>query len=103
MGPNFLSEKEKILVNTQIYPKATSLGLSNNINTKSQKNHRILVKLLKNNFWVQNGHKLPPSAKPDGQQKFSDSVKDLHFSIVCTCLVSMSVYMPFSVLPRRFC
>ena len=39
--------KSKILVKTKLSPKNTSSGLSNRISSKSQKNHRILMKLVK--------------------------------------------------------
>ena len=59
--------KTKIIVKTNISPKTKSLGLSSNITNMSQKNHRILVKLIQKK-WMggQNGHKLPPGAWPNG-------------------------------------
>ena len=55
-GAQFTHRKPKTFVKTQISPKSASLGLSNNINTKPQKDHKILVKLIKKQFlgpkWV---------------------------------------------------
>ena len=42
----FTSRKPEILVKNKNPPKTKSLGLSNSINTKFQKNHRIVVKLI---------------------------------------------------------
>ena len=39
--------KSKILLKTKSSGKITSLGISNNVSPRSQKNHRILVKLIK--------------------------------------------------------
>ena len=48
MYPNLnLKEKSKKNFGAKIFRKTKSLGLSNNINNKSQKNHRILAKLMK--------------------------------------------------------
>ena len=43
--------KPKILLKIKIFAKTTSLGISNSISTRSQKNHRILVKLNKKAFF----------------------------------------------------
>ena len=62
LGPIY-TQKTK---NSKIFPKTKFLALSNNINTKSQKNHRILVKLSKKNWGRgQNGYKLPPWDQPN--------------------------------------
>ena len=46
-GSQFIyTRKPKILVKINISPKTKSLGLSNDINNKSQENHRVLVKLI---------------------------------------------------------
>ena len=43
----FTPGKPKILPKTRIFPETTSLWLSNNTSTRSQINHRILIKLIK--------------------------------------------------------
>ena len=43
----FTTEKPKLLLKTKISAKTTSLGKSNSVRPRSQKNHRILVKLKK--------------------------------------------------------
>ena len=43
----FIPGKPKIFPKTKIFPETTSLWLSNNTSTRSQINHRILVKLIK--------------------------------------------------------
>ena len=59
-GAQFITGKPKILLKTKISAKTTSWGISNSISPRSQKNHRILVKLSQKNFWgTQNGFKLP--------------------------------------------
>ena len=47
LGVQFTARKPKILLKTKISAKTTSLGISNNISPRSQKDHRILVKLSK--------------------------------------------------------
>ena len=71
-GAQFSTRKPKILLKTKISAKTTPLGISNNVSPRSQKNHRILVKLSKkkNFFWTQ----LPPGALSRGYQKFSHSL-----------------------------
>ena len=44
--------KPKILVKTKTSVKTTSLGILNNVSPRSQKDHRILVKLRKKTFFV---------------------------------------------------
>ena len=92
-GAQFTTGKPKILLKTKISAKTASLGKSNSVRPRSQKNHRILVKLNKKEtiFWAQTGSKLPPSpvVAPKGYQKFSNSQ------------VSLSVYFLFSTLPGR--
>ena len=52
----FTPGKRKILLKNKTFPKTISLGLSNNTSPRSQKNHRILIRLIKKNvFWDQNG------------------------------------------------
>ena len=46
-GVHFTAGKPKILLKIKISAKTTSLGISNNISSRSQKDHRILVKLTK--------------------------------------------------------
>ena len=46
----FTAGKPKILLKTKISAKTTSLQISNNVSPRSQKNHRILVKLSKKTF-----------------------------------------------------
>ena len=54
------------MLKTKISAKTTSLGISNTVTPRPQKNHRILVKLNKkrNIFWAQTGSKLPPPLPP---------------------------------------
>ena len=47
----FIPGKSKILPKTRIFPKTTSLQLSNNISTRSQINQRILIKLIKKSIF----------------------------------------------------
>ena len=52
----FIPGKPKILPKTRIFPETTSLWLSNNTSTRSQINHRILIKLIKKiHFGGKNG------------------------------------------------
>ena len=52
----FTPGKPKILPKTRIFPETTSLWLLNNTSTRSQINHRILIKLTKKIlFWDKNG------------------------------------------------
>ena len=46
-GAPFTAGKPKILLKIKISAKAASVGISNNVSPRSQKNHRILVKLSK--------------------------------------------------------
>ena len=46
-GAQFTARKPKIFLKTKISEKAASLGISNNVNPRSQKHHRIIVKLSK--------------------------------------------------------
>ena len=54
----FTARKPKILLKTKISGKTTSLGISNNVIPRSQKDHRILVTLSKSkhfsgpNLWI---------------------------------------------------
>ena len=51
----FTPGKPKILPKTKIFSETTSLWLSNNPSSRLQINHRILIKLTKNNiFWAKN-------------------------------------------------
>ena len=72
-GAQFTARKPKIFLKTKISEKAASLGISNNVNPRSQKHHRIIVKLSKKNniFLAQIGSKLLPGAAPKGHQKLS--------------------------------
>ena len=47
-GAKFTAKKPKILLKTNISGKTTFLGISKNVSPRSQKNHMILVKLIKN-------------------------------------------------------
>ena len=50
----FIPGNPKISPETRIFPETTSLLLLNNTSTRSQINHRILIKLIKKNpFWRQ--------------------------------------------------
>ena len=52
----FTPGKPKILPKTRIFPETTSLWLLNNTSTRSQINHRILIKLIKKiHFWGKYG------------------------------------------------
>ena len=52
----FIPGKPKILPKTRIFPETTSLWLLNNTSTRSQINHRILIKLIKKiHFWGKYG------------------------------------------------
>ena len=53
-GAQFTAGKPKILLKTKISSKTTSLRISNSVSSGSQNNHRILVKLNKNNFFGPN-------------------------------------------------
>ena len=52
--------KTKNLLEFKISANTTSLGISNNVNARSQNNHRILVKLSKKKLGTQIGSNLPP-------------------------------------------
>ena len=73
-GGQFTAGEPKILLKTKISAKTTFLGVSNNVSPKSQKNHRILVKLNKKKTCAQIGSKLPPLTASKGYQKFSHSL-----------------------------
>ena len=93
-GTYFTAGKPKILLKIKVFGKTASLGVSNNISPKSQKNHRFLAKL---HFWTQI-YKLPHGAASKGYQKFSHS----HIAYKRTihlCPVSASLLV--SNLPRR--
>ena len=45
IGAHFTTGKPKILLKAKISAKTASLGIINNVSLRSQKNHRILVKL----------------------------------------------------------
>ena len=49
-GAQFTAGKPKILQKTKISAKTTSLGISNNVSPRSQKNNRVLAKLNKKNW-----------------------------------------------------
>ena len=57
----FTTGKPKILLKTKIITKTTSLGISNSVRSRTQKNHRILVILNKKEtfVWAQTGSTLP--------------------------------------------
>ena len=46
-GAQFTTGKPNVLLKTKVFAKTKSLEISNNVSPKSQKNHRILVKLSK--------------------------------------------------------
>ena len=74
-GAQFTAGKPKILLKTKIFAKTKSLGISNNVSPRSQKNYRILVKLSKKYFLGgQIGSKSPSRVTPKGDQKFSQSL-----------------------------
>ena len=50
-GAPFTTGKPKILLKNSICAKTPSLGIQNNVSPRSQKNHRILVKLDKKTFY----------------------------------------------------
>ena len=76
LGAQSTTGKPKILLKTKIFTKITSLGISNSVRPRSQKSHRILVKLNEREtfFWAQTGSKFPPVVARKGYQKFSDSL-----------------------------
>ena len=76
-GAQFNAGKPKILLKTKHLAKNASLGISNSVSSRSQNNHRVLVKLNKKVFWggAQTGSKLLVVAVPKGYQKFSHSLK----------------------------
>ena len=52
----FVAGKPEIMPKTKIFPETTSLWILNNTSTRSQINHRILIKLIKKiHFWGKNG------------------------------------------------
>ena len=52
----FIPGKPKILSKTRIFPETASLRVLNNTSTRSQINHRILIKLFKKiHFWYKHG------------------------------------------------
>ena len=51
LGTQFTPRKPKILLKPKISAKTASLGISNNVSPRSQKNHKILVKLSKKNIF----------------------------------------------------
>ena len=59
-GAPFTAEKPKILLKPKISAKNASVGISNNGSPRSQKNHRILVKLNNKKKKEKKGPKLPP-------------------------------------------
>ena len=60
--------KSKIMAITKISLKTASLGLSNGITSRSRKNHRILIKLIKPTQFLGTKN-FPPGAGPNGQHK----------------------------------
>ena len=71
--------KCKILQKTKIFPKTTSLGLSNNKSPRSHISHRSLIQLIKIPiFGALNGPKLPPGAGRKGHHKFSHIIGHIH-------------------------
>ena len=50
-GAQFTPGKPKILPKNKIFPETTSLLLPTNTSTRSQINHRILIKLIKKNLF----------------------------------------------------
>ena len=73
--------KPKMLVKTKISPETKFSGLSNNINSKSQKNPRILVKLIQNKKKCDReeggwggGGRLSPGTRANVEQKLSHSL-----------------------------
>ena len=55
-GPNLSLENPKYCQKPEFFPETTSLWLSNNTSTRSQINHRILIKSIKKiHFWNKNG------------------------------------------------
>ena len=70
-GTQFTIGKPKQFLKTKISAKTSSLWISINVSPRSQKHHRILIKLSKKTFWAQIGSKLPPGTTSKGYQKFS--------------------------------
>ena len=72
LGPNLLSENQKYCLKPKISGKPTSLGISNSISPRSQKNPNNSCKInQKQTFWAQIGYKLQCEATSKGYQKFS--------------------------------
>ena len=75
-GAQFTAGKPKILLKNKISAKTASLGISNNISARFQKNHRIIVKLSKKTQKneLKLGLNCLHGAVPKGHQKFSLSL-----------------------------
>ena len=67
IGAQFTVGKPKILLKTKIFAKTASLGIINNISSRSQKSQNSFKITPKNTFWVQIGSKLPPWVKGSSQ------------------------------------
>ena len=71
-GVQFTAGKPKILLKTKISAKTASLGIINNISPRSEKNHKILVKLsLKTFFGSKLGLNCTHGAMRKGNHRFS--------------------------------
>ena len=59
-GAQFTVGKSKILLKTKISAKMTSLGISNSDSTSSQKDYRVLIKLIKKRAHFRGFWGIPP-------------------------------------------
>ena len=98
----FTAGKPKNLLKIKISAKTASLGISNNANPRSLKNHLILVKLSKKKKFF--GHKLGLNYHLGPHQRV---IRNSHISynrvihLFSGCQVSSSGYLLFLSLPRR--
>ena len=66
----FTARKPKILLKSKISGKATSLGILNNVSPRSQKDHRILLKLSKSKHFLGSNLWIVPWGYMKGLSKF---------------------------------
>ena len=99
----FTTQKPKKLLKTKIYAKTAFLGIPNNVSPRSQKNHTILVELIKKKIW-EGGTNWSLNCHLGLHQKF---IRNSHIfynrviHLLSGCQVSSSGYLLFSTLPRR--
>ena len=103
-GAQFTARKPKTLPKIRISGKTTnklkSLGISNKISLRSQKNHIILVKL--SNIYIYLGGGLGSKLLPDPTSKRHHKFSFiLLYDYSSRCQVSASGYLLFPTLPKR--